>query len=347
MSAIYAFLVAVVYVPWLSGAAITPRWAVMAVGAAVLTTSHVRSPRLTQADAFGLTFLLYAALSLLWSPVFYDAADELMKIAIMAVIYSVGSRLENLRQVYIGFGLGMAVNSGLLIYERVFYGQALPHFGLFFNPGSNGEPAAMVMAGLAMSGLWWIVIAVWPSLILSGSRASLLGVFAAILVWQWPRSRWRTIAILCLGLAAAAVAHKDPGGIFERLNIWQDTMSGLTIFGHGVGSFWQSFPPYATFNIDLIRPDHAHNDFLELAFEFGIGSVLFAGMLVVLARHAQERERLVLVTFAVIAVFGFPLHLAATAFLFAIVAGHVAGRSPVICRFFPLRRRGIQPSVLG
>lgn len=360
---ILAFLVSVVYVPWWSGAATTPRWAVMAVGAAVLVSARTgtsASPRpITRADIAGLALLAWCAVSLAWSPVFVEAANELMQLGILALLFVVGRRIVSLQPIYIGFGAGMTVNSVVMIAERIAYGVetqgiginpeyggvALPHVGLFFNPNFAAEPAALAVVALAMSRLWWLVLGVWPTLVLAGARGAILGLLAAACGYLAPRSRLGAFALAAAGIVgivlAFALAHRSATGIWDRLHIWTDTLSGLTLFGHGISSYWVTFPQFATFDVNISRPDHAHNDFLELAYEIGLGALVAAWFGVEILRSARETERLVLIAFLAIGAVGFPLHLAATAFMAAFVAGH-ASRGSVPVRWpVALRRAGV------
>jgi len=358
---VVAFLVSIAYVPWWSGAAITPRWAIMAVGAAVLICGTKTAPprSITRADALGVAFVAYCALSVAWSPVFVEAADELMKLGILALLFVVGRSVSSLLSAYIGFGAGMTVNSVIMIVERVAYGVetqgiginpefggvALPHVGLFFNPNFAAESAAVVVVALAMSRLWWLVLGVWPTLVLAGSRGAILGLLAAACGYLAPRSRLGAFALATAGIVgvvlAFMLANRSTAGISDRLHIWTDTLSGLTLFGHGIGSYWVTFPQFATFDVNLSRPDHAHNDALELSYELGIGAVCAAWLVIELLRYANETERLAIIAFLAIGLAGFPLHLPATAFLFAVMAGHAARGSVPVRLPFMLRRTGI------
>lgn len=352
MIGLFAFMVSVAYVPWFNGAAVSLRWAIMAVGAAVLVSSSRTGapPTIRKADAIGLAFLVWCVVSLAWSPVFYDAANELMQFGILALLFIVGSRLENLRPVYIGFGTGIAVNGVLMLAQRTYDFGITEYFelghGLFFNADFAGEAAVLVIVALAGQHLWHLVAAAWPSLILSGSRAALVGLSLAGACYLWGRSKLTAILVMvacAVALAAAVSVGLKAQGIEDRINLWSDVIGGLTWLGHGVGSFWVTIPEHITQALGgNTRPDHAHNDLLELTYELGFcGACLAVWFAVELCRSAESCERLVLVAFAALAMVAFPLHNPATAFLFAVVAGHAARGSVELRIPVAVRRMGV------
>ena len=117
----------------------------------------------------------------------------------------------------------------------------------------------------------------------------------------------------------------------DRVVMWTDAMRGVTFFGHGIGSWYSTFPIFdrlssARYGQDVIvQPWHAHNEALETLFELGIPGLVLAGALVLLIWwRAGERERLVLIAFAPTAMLSFPLHEPATEFLFVFMAGFAA-----------------------
>jgi hypothetical protein len=332
-------------VPWWNSAALALRWQLMALGSAALVCllpRHKRAPP-THAHLIGLAMIAYCLLSVLWTPVFIQSVDAICKLIILALVFVVGRRLATLKPVYVGIGAGMTVNSAVLIFQRITIGDHNDHFGLFWNPTLNGEAAVLVLAALMAEKQWLIGIGTWPSLILSGSRAALLS-FAIVVMMQLWHAKYKYAAISALiGLLCLAVVGVLWGKPLlqsgERLDIWRDTVSGLTLFGHGLGSFWTTFPEHAHFhNIMKSRPEHAHNDYLELIYELGLGSILALWLAISSFRSAAHKERCVLVAFAVLATVGFPLYMPASAFIFAIVAGHAARGSPELLWAVVLRR---------
>jgi O-antigen ligase len=67
----------------------------------------------------------------------------------------------------------------------------------------------------------------------------------------------------------------------SRWAVWADTykiVRDFPLFGSGLGTFWQVFPMYRSFNI-LTLTEHAENDFLQLASETGLAGI---GLLLIL-----------------------------------------------------------------
>src|ERR1019366_2532832 len=132
----FAFLVVVAYVPFIAGSATTPRWAIMAIGAALLTA--YRPPtKITTAHALLFSFLAWCAVSLLWSPVTYDALDALIKFAIFAMLFCAGFRFTSIRPFFIGSAAAIAINGIVMLAQQFgwdgygIYGRG--GAGLFWN----------------------------------------------------------------------------------------------------------------------------------------------------------------------------------------------------------------------
>lgn len=113
-----------------------------------------------------------------------------------------------------------------------------------------------------------------------------------------------------------------PASVGERLQIWEATISGFTWFGHGAGSFRGLFPLYAP-NIDtmVLWPQHAHNDLLELIFEYGVFAAIPVAI-AILCLFSRSPLRYVVLVFLVEGCFEFPLFMPATGFLSALCVGH-------------------------
>ena len=338
---------AIAYVPWWNGSAIAPKWCVMAIGSAVLIAVIAKAPPLTKANVIGTALLCYSFISALWSPVWHDAADSSAKLAILGLVFAVGARVPSLLPAYIGFGAAMCVNSGYMVWQRVWYTafESGDSIGLFFNPTLSGEAAVLVIAALIGSN-WPLVIGAWPSLVLSGSRAAVAAFALTVTIWLWQQDRqklaWLTVLSLPLLFAVGLLWGKPLPQTGERLDIWRDILSGLLPFGHGIGSLWTTFPSYAHYQ-DILhsRPEHAHNDYLELIYELGIGAGLAFWLAIHLYRCAAATERRILAAFAVLSLVGFPLYMPASAFLLAIVAGHASRSSPELRFAVVLRRERI------
>jgi hypothetical protein len=130
--------------------------------------------------------------------------------------------------------------------------------------------------------------------------------------------------IYCILAWGLGVLPFDPGKLAsasQRIEIWQDAISGVSMLGNGLGAFTAHFPHW----------EYAHSDLLQSLCELGIGTV---GPVVccVLAFQApgHRPEKAALAVLAIEATVSFPLHLPATGFLFALLAGWLGGRRGVL-----------------
>lgn len=276
---------------------IRPRWSVIHIPIALL-----------------IGWALYTAQ---WTPHTADAIDALWKISLGLMLFCAGFEARSLDRFYVAAGVALIPSSFAAIWQVV---QGLPGTGLFGNPNMMGEVAALVVVALAGQQSWIMAAAVLPALILAQSRGAVL---AALLLLVGHRS----IVVVILACAAALFllpGHRDflsSNSLVERATIWSDTLSQIAFFGHGIGGFAESLN--STLGNRLV--EHAHNDFLEMAFELGVpGLVLGAMILFMIMFGARHNEFSVLMAFGVEAMFGFPLHAPATAVIGAVVAGHAA-----------------------
>jgi hypothetical protein len=262
----------------------------------------------------------------MWAPSTPDAVNAIWKMTIGFAAFMLGSAASNLRAFWIGSWLGLLPSSLVAISQAAGYpliGTVWAPAGLFENGNMMGEAAALVAIGLALQGSWLMCAAVMPALLLSLARGALLAVACVAAA----RSR---IALVIIGtgivLSLFLPLHRDyadTGSMQERFTIWRETVAQFTPFGHGIGSYQVTLPGKIV--------EHAHNDPLELAFETGIpGAVLALALSVMALMRASKNDRLVLGALGIMAVFGFPLHMPATAFVGAVVAGHASrGWAPV------------------
>jgi hypothetical protein len=311
------------------------RWAVLSALApiAVIALLHVRRVRFTIVHVPLALLIGWAAFSLVWSPDRAVAIDAIWKMVLGAFVFLVGHETENLRPVYIGAALGLLPSSIVAIIQVLGYALIDPAgnvpTGLFGSPNMMGEAAALAFVGLVASQTHALIPAVLPALALPQSRGALL---AAIVGVATVSRRWLVVLCLCAGALAVVSLHReliDLAPIGERVQIWHDAIIGLSVQGHGIGSFALVFPQFSQRPYALAL--HAHNDALELVFELGlIGGLLALIIVTLLMVQACDADRLVLLALGVEALFGFSCHMPATAFLGAVVAGHAARGWPLL-----------------
>jgi O-antigen ligase len=310
---LFGFALTALFVPDWSGAATTPRWALAAVVLPLLMRRN--GAPFTAAHMFGLLFVAYAAASVLWAPHKWEALDALLKLIVLAEAFVLGSQMNDVRPVVSGAALGLGVSSAVIVLGIQVPQTSDYPAGLFVNSNALGEIAALVLVGALVHRIWWAVPLIAPALIASHCRGAFLALAGAAIIWVWSRSRSVAVALVIIGLAAAAWMGSSESAQ-QRIDMWAVIVPQLTVMGKGIGSFYTLFPLFSSFDTLLQRPEHLHNDWLEFAFELGVvGAVLCSAFL-------WSARSIVLAVLVVEAIFGFPLHLAATAVLGGIMSGH-------------------------
>lgn len=316
------FLVAAAFVPMLTGAALPTGWVVIWAAAPVLMW-NTTVPR-DLFEGWGWLFLGYAALSWCWSA---HGTLELLSLLSLAGV-AVWASQHDLRPVVIGLACGLLVSDVVALGQwlgtgLVPYNAGLPA-GLFMNSDLFSEASVVVLVLLLIERLYVYIPFVLPGLLVS-SRAVMLGLLLLVVRAMWPRHKVIVGVTCLLGsalVAYAAIYHSN--SMEQRLDIWRDTLAGLTWFGHGVGSFQYLFPVHAA-HVDTLmqRPVYAHSDLLQLTFDLGLGAV-FPMLLLVSLLGVEDDYQSALVLLLALAAFGFPLHMPVTAFVGALVAGRLA-----------------------
>lgn len=318
-----AFLIMTVYIPGHIGFVMPTSWAVMLLGAPLLLLN--RSTQFTPIHLLGFIFVAYAAISLLWAPSGYWGFVQILA---MAGIFALAST-EDFKIEPIVKGLAL----GLLVSDQVFFLQLFGFngvtnttplgSGLFVNSNIFAEVSALILVLILINRMWIYSIVTLPGLYMS-SRAVVLGLAGAAIIWIWRKSKLAVGAILISSLFmiwATSLIHN--GSISHRLGIWHDMLIAFNVFGNGIGSFEYLFPIYnVSIDPTANRVLQAHNEPLQVIFELGyVGFIVFSSMIIL---NWNDKYASWLVCFLIISCFGFPLHIAATAFMFAVVMGHLS-----------------------
>jgi hypothetical protein len=325
------------YWPSLTGNSILSGWPVLSIA---LPFMFLRKVRMGLGHWLGLAFLAYAFGSMLWAPVFSQGIWDLWLLSIFAGCFMLGAQLSDPRPLYAGLALGVGVSTILSVIQH--YGIFLvteagwpgcSHPGLFYNYDIFGETAALASVALVGSRLYWPLALTVPPIFLTGSRTALVATFVALALWLWDIDRWYGLLMAgALGLLALGAIYTfskpDTCGSLtrtsstsERLAIWRDTADGLTVLGRGPGSFLIDYPLFASRTDTMLsRPEAAHNDYLELLFEFGLGVAPLVGLLA-LALTSPATDRYLLIAFLVTAFFAFPIREPTEALLGAVALG--------------------------
>lgn len=250
--------------------------------------------------------------------------------------FVLGHRTDDLKGFFTGLGLGVTVNSIIAIIQAFWWRDIVwpredGFAGLFINQNTLTEIAVLALIGCVAHRLWWIIPGIVPAIVLTNGRGAWLAGAVAGGVWLWGRSKPTALVlaagVIVAGVVIAATGFK-PEGIAGRLEMWRDTLGHISWFGSGLGSFYTLYPFMAS-GMDMLtlRPEHVHNDFLEVLFETGLPGFallsLFVSVLLVGARQ-NPGAAAVFVAFLVECFFGFASHLPASALVGILAAGHLA-----------------------
>lgn len=311
----YSFLLSIFYIPIFYNGATNTRWAWLAVVTPILLL-FLDKQKFTLLHFVGSLFVLFAFVSLHWAFNLYDGLNEFLKLLILLQVFILGSRLIDLRPIFIGLAIGLTFG----IFN-------LPK-GMLVNPNILADAALLTITGLIVYKLWWFIPTVIPSFILSGSRGAIVAALVTLAAFTWNKNR--LYGYLILGIAVLFVGTLflfkiQFGGIQERLYIYEDTIRGFSFIGNGIGSFHSVFP-YFSENIDTFksRPRYAHNDLMQIVFELGIFGFALAMIFVSMLLRTNSNEKYIIFTFTILSLFSFPLYMPMSAFIFSIVAGHMS-----------------------
>lgn len=336
-------LTSLAYIPGYTGAIIPTQWAVLSC---VLPLALWREGSMTPLHWLGVAFLAYAFASTFWAADHLDAVWGLWTLSILALAFWLGSTCLNLRRLYIGLAIGLSVSSAVAILQffgirPVLGGTGLRSSGLFYNPIVLGSAGALVIVGLLSEKLYWWIPSVAPGFLLAQSRAAIFALFCGV----WMVYRPRPLLLILGVLASAVLATAFPTETdLIRYQLWWATFENLTLFGHGPGSFL-SFLFIS--GKSLIHPEYAHNDALQLLFEYGIGSLALFAMLALALAQTQSPEWPVLVTFVILGLASFPLYTPLCALVGAVCAGRLVAVWAVAWRGrVPLRSLRLQRGTL-
>lgn len=326
---VYAFAVAAAYWPGMPDAGTQPRW--MLVALAPLMLIGTKSKELRAAHIVGLAALGWAALSLGWTSNRYDGGGLLLQWMLLACVFVLGMRIE-VRSCLIGYAWGIAL-SGIVAIVQTRYPIAVyigdRPAGLFVNSDLMGNAAALGVAIAVIYRRWWLLPLLVSALVLAQSRAALIALGVMGLLWIWQnapaprRSAWLAAGVaMTLGAVAVLWLLKHPTDSI-RVATLRDTIDGLTFLGHGLGSFQTSFAESAVYRDTLLHnPVWVHCDPLQLLYELGVGAVLVF-VLFASALFARSEAAILMGGVLVESLLSFPLYVPSTAFLAALLLGHL------------------------
>lgn len=325
---IVGFLITAAYWPGISGAMTTPRWIIGALVFPTVLFCRQIPIKVTIAHLFGALFVAWALLTFVWSEHREDTIGDGWQLLVLVSAFCAGSLLEKPLPVYLGAAAGLLVSDGFAAAQITGWVgplQANVPAGLFLNRNFFAEMSALVAVALIAERIWWAIPVAAPGLLLTNARGAILGFLCVLVLMMWKRSRWGVVFLIIV-IAASMLAVTFSGNkiatLNERFQLWDAATAILRWKGYGLGTFYESSPYLSGHDY---RFEHAHNEFLDAAFETGlIGAALLVAFFASLLVGPLSTERLVLIALLIEACFENPLHKPSTAILGCLVAGHLS-----------------------
>jgi O-antigen ligase len=119
--------------------------------------------------------------------------------------------------------------------------------------------------------------------------------------------------------------HQAPSDVL-RLHVWQVAYDYLTWTGLGAGTFVNvmfKFDGHMFRNGSMFHPEFAHNDFIQAAFEYGLGAIPLFAVIGASLIQKEAKDWPIFVAFVTLCLFHFPFHCPISAFIGCVVAGHI------------------------
>ena len=315
-------VVSLCYVPGVTGAYIATQWPVLAV---LLSFGLLRSGPFTVFHAAGLAFIAYAAARVPFSPAPYASVFGLWLIVVMGLSVWFGTVATNMRGLYAGLALGASISS-LLAVLQYFDWNTVPTMtpypaGLYINSVQQGAVLALIVVALASERMWWWAIPLAPGIFLSHSRGAWV-MLAVGLLGCCVRRLWAIGAIAAVGaFYLLSPALSSSSSDIQRMFIWRVAWDHLTWLGWGPGVFYTLATFYdGTFSF---YPEYAHNDALQLAFEYGLGAVAPLGIIGYALWRTDVKEWPIVLAFVTAGCYSMPLFIPITSFLALVAVGRV------------------------
>lgn len=312
---ILGLLLPICYCAGITGAAIPTQWAFLSITLPIFLWNR------TPMNWLGLGLLALAAVSILWMGNPHTGVFGCWLVIIWLLSSRLGSVSKSLTQLWKGLAIGLSISSIVAVIQWFGYAPVLvaegPPPGLLFNSTAQGAAIALVVIALICYRLWWYIPVPLIGLALSQSRGAWLVIALGLIAKYF--NPLLSLSILTAG--CLVFAYTPNPADTQRLEVWGMALNGLDWIGWGPFSFNDIYyirptgPPF--------HPEHVHNDFIELWFEYGIFALLpFAALGIALTR-IRSRTWPILFSWACLACFYFPLYTPITAFIGCVCLGHI------------------------
>jgi hypothetical protein len=331
---IWAFAVAVAFIPHIMSSAFLPRWGVIIIGTPLV--SRLALGRLSQTMQYVLVLgIAWAACSVLFAPDRMAGAYQLFLMVATIGVFIAASEIDTLDDAMTGLAFGIGLSSALcwlFLSDIKLVEQGTVHpAGLFWNSEILAEFAAPVLLWALLKRRWPLVALTVTPMLVSESRVALLALGTGLLYYFRPRSTALTVAmfsvlalagILVVLLLLGSAPDNRIGSAGLRIVYWLTAIWSATPLGNGLG-WWNAAHPAEAF---------VHSDALQAVNELGIGAIFLLAIPVLILRESRgtNAERAVFIAVCVEVLVSFPLHLPAGSFLAAICAGYLAGHRALV-----------------
>ena len=266
----------------------------------------------------GLAFFAYA----LASAHSLAAAVELVSLA-AAFCLGCWLSLTQVRLLWIALLSLLALNLVLVPFPEA----TGVYWGFFGKPNFMGIAMAIGLAAGLGYRLWPLAPLCAVGVAVTYSRTAYLAAGAALFASLWRYSRFYAMLAFLLALLAIVAGtgtENKVDSILTRLGIWQDTLEHLTMWGSGWGSFFDAYWSWPVHrNIGTLRAAHVYNDYLEVIFSLGVGSVILWAFIIACLEGEDHPSLLIVVAFAAAALTHFPLSIYPCAHVFALALGQL------------------------
>lgn len=267
----------------------------------------------------GVGFAAYATVSLVWTS--SQTGWPTVYWATLFLAFGLGLWLRNHALLWYIFCVALSVNLALSTFEQYALGWQFM-YGLAGNANYFGCALVLGLAACLVYDIYWFFPIALGALFWVQSRGAIIAAAIVLGLYFWRRFPVTALCCTVIGtIVAFSYANRDIS-IIQRLGVWQDTFNHLTLVGHGLGAFftdWDTWPFHTGMTHE--RPPHAYNDFIELMYDFGLGTLFLWGLFA----YALESTRspLILLAFFALSLTYFPLYIPVLGHLIAATLGHL------------------------